>query len=286
MTMAEVVIFGFVASDVVLQVPALPVAGQQVAGEGLGWRVGGSSANVACGLSSAGHRVRLVGPVGSDAMGDELVAELRRNGVDTTNVFRMPGPSPRALILLDGRGERAIIGLDGHTANWRSLPERMPDLATADCVYVESYSRFPVTVSDRAPSALLVTSPAPEGATTWPADVVVGSVTQYGTAVVDNPFHAVRASAGIRLQWVVVTRGEHGADAYAADDHVHVPARPVTQVDTTGAGDAFAAGLVHGLLDGANIAAAVDIAAAWGAAAVGRLQSLPPTWAEVLAAQA
>ena len=96
--MAEVVVFGVVASDVVLRVQRIPAAGDQVDAEALGWRIGGSSANVACGLSSAGHHVRLVGPVGTDAMGDHLLAELERCGVDTEYAFRADAASPRTLI--------------------------------------------------------------------------------------------------------------------------------------------------------------------------------------------
>ena len=92
--MAEVVVFGVVASDVVLRVQRIPAAGDQVDAEALGWRIGGSSANVACGLSSAGHHVRLVGPVGTDAMGDHLLAELERCGVDTEYAFRADAASP------------------------------------------------------------------------------------------------------------------------------------------------------------------------------------------------
>jgi sugar/nucleoside kinase (ribokinase family) len=74
--MAEVVVFGVVAADIVLRVQRIPGAGDHVNAEALGWRIGGSSANVACGLSMAGHHVRLVGPIGRDAMGDNLLAEL------------------------------------------------------------------------------------------------------------------------------------------------------------------------------------------------------------------
>src|SRR5712675_1368841 len=76
--MAEVVVFGVVAADVVLRVQRIPAPGDHVNAEALGWRTGGSPANVACGLSTAGHHVRLVGPVGTDAMGDNLLAELER----------------------------------------------------------------------------------------------------------------------------------------------------------------------------------------------------------------
>ena len=81
--MAEVVVFGVVAADVILRIPRIPAPGDHVNAEALGWRIGGSSANVACGLSTAGHHVRLVGPVGADSMGDHLLAELSRCGVDT-----------------------------------------------------------------------------------------------------------------------------------------------------------------------------------------------------------
>jgi ribokinase len=81
--MAEIVVFGVVAADVILRVRRLPVQGDHINAEALGWRIGGSSANVACGLSSAGNHVRLVGPVGRDPMGDHLLAELERHGVDT-----------------------------------------------------------------------------------------------------------------------------------------------------------------------------------------------------------
>jgi sugar/nucleoside kinase (ribokinase family) len=62
--MAEAVVSGVVAADVILRVQRIPARGDQVNAETLGWRIGGSSANMACGLSTAGHHVRLVGPIG------------------------------------------------------------------------------------------------------------------------------------------------------------------------------------------------------------------------------
>lgn len=77
--MAEIVVFGVVAADVILRVPRIPAPGGEVNAEPLGWRIGGSSANIACGLSTAGHHVRLAGPVGTDTMGDHLLAALERD---------------------------------------------------------------------------------------------------------------------------------------------------------------------------------------------------------------
>ena len=142
--MAEVVVFGVVAADVVLRVQRIPAPGDHVNAEALGWRIGGSSANVACGLSSAGHHVRLVGPVGRDSMGDHLLAELEQYGVDTEYTFRVDAASPRTLILLDDTGERTIIAVDSGPGPSSFLPIRGPDLRSADCVFVEGYTRYPV----------------------------------------------------------------------------------------------------------------------------------------------
>ncbi len=175
--MAEIVVFGVVAADVILRVQRIPAPGGHVNAEALGWRIGGSSANVACGLSTAGHHVRLVGPVGTDAMGDNLLAELEQYGVDTEYSFRAGAASPRTLILLDDMGERTIIAVDSGAEPSAFLPTRGPDLRSADCVYIEGYTRYPTGTAAAAGSALLVTSPPVLEATTWPATIVIGSET-------------------------------------------------------------------------------------------------------------
>jgi sulfofructose kinase len=279
---AEVVVFGVVAADVILRVPRIPAPGDHVNAEALGWRVGGSSANVACGLTTAGHHVRLVGPVGRDAMGDNLLAELERCGVDIEYAFRADVASPRTLVLLDAIGERTIIAVDSGERLSSFVPVRGPDLRSVDCVYVEGYSRYPTDIAIAARSALLVTSPPAPDATTWPATVVVGSEEQYDGATSARPFEVVRAVSGERLKWVVVTRGQAGADAYAASTELHVDAVAADQVDATGAGDAFTAGLLHGLLQGDDMATALEVGAAWGAATVAKLQSIPVPWEELV----
>ena len=273
--------FGVVAADVILRVQRVPVPGDHINAEALGWRIGGSSANVACGLSTAGHHVRLVGPVGRDAIGDNLLTELEQYGVDTEHSFRADAASPRTLILLDGTGERTIIAVDSGAQPSSFLPARGPDLRSADCVYVEGYTRYPPGTAAAAESALLVTSPPAPGATAWPATVVIGSETQYNDATPAGIFETVRSVSGERLKWVVVTRGAAGADAYSAASELHVDAVAADQVDATGAGDAFTVGLLHRLLQGDDMVTAMQVGAAWGAATVTQLRSIPVPWEEL-----
>jgi ribokinase len=277
--MADVVVFGTAVADVVLRVAALPRPGDQIRAEPLGWRLGGGSANVACGLAAASHNVELIGPVGTDSMAEELLAELERRGVHTPRCIRMSTVSPRALILLDAKGERTILILGGE--RWPE-PLPLPDLPQASdvaCVYVESYERFPTTIGNRFPEALLVATP-PTGDSAWPADIIVGSERQYPKDALATPYESARAVAGARLKWVVVTRGAHGAEAYGPEGCCRVAGRTARQVDATGAGDAFAAGLIAALLAGHGIRDAMQRGAAQGAAAVEVLQSVPPDWVE------
>jgi hypothetical protein len=75
------------------------------------------------------------GPVGSDSMGDHLLAELEQCGVDTEYSFRADAASPRTLILLDEAGERTIIAVDSGTGpvsrRWDLLRPERPDAAQA-----------------------------------------------------------------------------------------------------------------------------------------------------------
>jgi site-specific DNA-methyltransferase (adenine-specific) len=214
-------------------------------------------------------------------MGEHLLAELEQHGVDTGYTFRADVASPRTLILLDDTGERTIIAVDSGPGPSSFLPAHGPDLRPVDCVYVEGYTRYPVSIATPAESALLVTSPPVPGATAWPATVVVGSETQYHDVTSARMFETVRSVSGDRLEWVVVTRGEAGADAYSASNELHVDAIAADQVDATGAGDAFTVGLLHGLLRGDDMATALQIGAAWGAATVAQLRSIPVPWEEV-----
>lgn len=276
--MAEVAVYGTVAADVVLRVPALPRPGDHIAAKPLGWRLGGSSANVACALAGAGHHVQLVGPVGTDGMAEALVAELHRRGVGTDCLIPVDLPSPRALILLSPDGERTILAIE-HPGAASAFPiDDAPEVDAVDCVYVESYERFSTVVAERSPHALLVATPPEDVGDSWPADVLVGSERQYPEAWLASPFEFARDVAGSRLRWVVVTRGRRGADAYGHAGSWHVDARAARQVDATGAGDAFAAGLIAGLLAQRGIEEALALGAAQGAAAVEVVQSVPPDW--------
>jgi sugar/nucleoside kinase (ribokinase family) len=279
--MAEVYVFGTVAVDVILHVPALPQPGGHIGGTLHGWRTGGSAANLACGLASAGYHVHLVGPVGDDAIADTVLADLHQHGVHTDHLLRRPAATPRTLILIDGTGERSIVGLVPPADPSPFELPALPGISDADLIYVESYQKYPPTLATLAPSALIVVPPPDNLAPAGPAHLVVGSTAQLPAQWAAAPYDRARAHFGDGLRWTVLTDGPRGATAYGAEKSVTAPARPARQLDATGAGDAFAAGLLHSLLAGDPIETAMASAVTWGAAAVERRSSIPPAFHEV-----
>ncbi|MNQ88458.1 aminoimidazole riboside kinase [compost metagenome] len=94
-------------------------------------------------------------------------------------------------------------------------------------------------------------------------------------AEVGDPWQHARQLAGDQLEWLVLTEGKAGAVAIHGEEQVRVAARPVSVVDTTGAGDAFAGGLIHGLARGMAMRDALQCAVDWGAFAVASESSIP-----------
>jgi site-specific DNA-methyltransferase (adenine-specific) len=280
--LAEVVVLGSVAADVVLEVKSIPAAGGHVDGDMVGWRPGGSSANIACALASAGHAVELVGVLGADELGDLLIETLKSHRVGTSHITRVASPAARTLILIDENGERTIIGLRSVAQDNLLYRPAVPTLDSADAVFVESYSGFSPAVVKVAPTALLAANLPPTDAALWPADLLIGSNLQLPGPWRSKPFEAARVVAGPRLRWVVVTSGRQGATAHGQHEAVHVPSPPARQADATGAGDAFAAGVLHGFLTGHDLHAAMEGGAMWGAAAVERMESIPPNWQDLI----
>ncbi|TVR99045.1 MAG: carbohydrate kinase [Rhodospirillales bacterium] len=263
--MARIAVVGSVASDEVIKLDEPLREGTHLTGKQSGARLGGGAACTAVPLAYAGHEVAVFGSIGRDDIGDALLAELAATGVITAHIARLDQPSTRSLILLDGFGERTIVNLQ------RTHEEQPPDRLLgwhADWVYVRSRRLDLASLLERqARSARVIAHVPPSEDGARPAHVLITSASDVGPEILEDPFAAGRRIAGDHLQWMVVTRGARGAVAHGRDAVLEVPARKVTPVDTTGAGDSFAAGLVHALADGAEMAAALECAVAWGAEA-------------------
>jgi sugar/nucleoside kinase (ribokinase family) len=264
--MARILVVGSVAQDAVVALRQPLRGGAHLEAEALGERIGGGAAGTGLPLAHAGHQVTLLSPLGTDAAGDALLGLLAAAGIDTAAIDRVPGPSTRSLVLLDPDGERTVVNL--HRCRAPQPPAGLRGLG-ADAIYVRSRDGgLEQLLASRLGDALVAAHLPPVGDGERPAHLLVGSQADVPREALAEPWAFGRRVAGDALRYVVVTRGAAGAEAFSASERLRAAAPPVRVVDSTGAGDAFAAGLLHALLCGASMAEALATGVAWGAAKV------------------
>lgn len=251
--------------------------GEGAIGRSLGPRPGGGAAIAAAALAQAGHAVTVAGVVGDDPHGAMLRTVLEELGLDVSAVQVRPGPTTRALVLIEPSGERTIIGVGGYRA------EELDGAALLGGGYAAVLTKLhapdvpKIMAAHWAKGALTIGVLPRRGRAPLAAQVLIASEADLTPAERDEPLRLGRSMCGEALRWLVVTRGARGAEAFGVDGSHHtVPAEPVAVVDATGAGDVFAAGLLDALLRGEGIEAALRRGTSWAARHVAHEGSLPP----------
>jgi ribokinase len=270
--MSRVVVLGDVMVDVVARL-AGPLAPGSDAPARIGFGGGGSAANVAAWLGAAGVRPLLVGCVGDDERGRAAAAALRAAGVETRLAVDPELPTGTCVVLVAPDGERTMVPDAG--ANDGLAADDLPDelLEPGGHLHVGGYALLRSGSRPAARSGLararergMTVSVDPSSAALLApaflddADGAVLLLPNVDEAVAltgaRDPERAARLLAE-RFPEVVVTLGAEGALWTDGRDVRRAPAVCAEVVDTTGAGDAFAAGLLAARLDGAEPDAAL-----------------------------
>jgi sugar/nucleoside kinase (ribokinase family) len=250
----------------------------------------GSAGGTALTLSKLGAEVRSAGAVGTDAVGEMLVALLERAGVDTSLLVRRTEVQTSASVLpIRPSGERPAFHVVGANAtygpgdvDWDRLgevshlhlggPEFMGGEAAAQ-ILGRARAKGTVTSAD-------VLAPGDPGLLEWIApafaelDYLLPNDEQVlGFAGADDLSAAARSLLERGVGCVVATRGAEGALIVDGAGTEPVPAFEVEVVDTTGCGDAFSAGFLRGLSLGRDRRAAAELGCAAAALVAGGLGS-------------
>ena len=256
---------GHVNWDIRLRLDRLPTADRESRIKGRRESGGGSAANVAVGLAELGNESHFLGAVGGDERGERAVSRLETSGVET-HVRVTERETTSKYILVDDDGDVALFGTDG--AN--------------ECFEAED---IPLAVLDSA-TALHLTAQPPETAAKLtkrvPEDCVVSfdpgrraGEREYGDALerVDLLFVTESEAEAIRgdVPATVIKRGAEGAVWSGPEGTVESAGIDIgTPVDTTGAGDAFAAGFLSVWVENRDPSRALAVGNACGALAACR----------------
>lgn len=293
----KVAVVGSANADLVLDIDHRPAPGETILGSDVVVTPGGKGANQAVAAGRLGGDVTFVGCLGEDGNGGILRASLTDAGVDLSGLRTVDAPTGLAVIMVTPDGENSIIVAPG--AN-RHLTPRMLDeheqWRAADVVVlqleipVESVTK----VATEAPGRVVLnTAPAAElpAEVLALADPLVANESEAHFLLGDQHGDGVELAErllGLGSRSVVLTLGsagsvvvERGAGGELRTEVV--PARRVTAVDTTGAGDSFVGAMAMRLSEGEGLTAAVRLATSVAAIAVGRrgAQESFPTLAEV-----
>ncbi|GAB4473215.1 MAG: ribokinase [Anaerolineae bacterium] len=286
----HIVVVGSLNMDLVVRVPRHPRPGETIIGGEFQTFPGGKGANQAVAAARAGSEVVMIGCVGDDAFGANLLQTLARDGVNTTYVRRdAQAPSGVALITVDADGQNAIVVASG--ANARLSPEdveRAQDAFTgAGALLLQLES--PLETVQRAielanaRSVPVILNPAPartlDAALFATVDYLIPNEHElFLLADIEAAEGIDTAAARLRergARYVIVTLGGDGAAVFGMGQKIVVPPHRVSVVDTTAAGDAFVGAFGVALSELKDVEDAVRWANAAGALAVTRAGAQP-----------
>ena len=292
---AEVVVVGSAAIDFTARAPRLPRRGETVLGNGFLVVPGGKGNNQAIAAARQGASTAMVACIGTDDLGDAIVALHHEEGMGTSAVERDPRhPTGVAHIMVDDAGDNLIVVVPrANHALDPALVGRHKDLV-ASATVVLAQLEIPLESVEaalriaRAAGATTLLNPAP--ARELPSrllelvDVCMPNETEAAMLSgrpVAGPDDAAQAAAvlvarGCRA--VVVTLGSQGAVCVDAHGRLDIAPFTVDAVDATAAGDAFCGTFAAALARGDSRADALRRAAAAGALATtlaGAVPSLP-----------
>lgn len=266
---------------------------------------GGAPGNVAAGLAKLGHKALMVSRVGNDAFGRLLIDSLRGYGVDVSGIVQSATEKAGlSIVSLDEKGDRSFmfyhdkpadqhISAEDIETEWlvqsnilhvgilplasstsAAAQRKAMDLADANSALISCDINFRPALWDDDMAMLA----AGREVISRSAIVKVSLEELHamtGTGVMDA---AVQALWHEKLQFFSVTRGAEGAALYLRSNKFECTGFKIDAIDATGAGDAYAASLLSGVLHGVEPERLVNVACAAGALAAskkGAMASMP-----------
>ncbi len=274
---SPIIVFGSINMDLVVYSDKQPAKGETILGNSFETFQGGKGANQAVTVSRLGFPVSLIGKVGNDVFGNELLESLNSEHVDTSMVGRHEGPSGVAFIyVFEETSENQIIVISGSNEQVKS--NQMPDkeLSASD-VLISQLEVPPSEIEDlfiRAKNTgtyrILNTAPGLKISKNLihETDLLVMNEPELENLTertlerqnADSIGQAIKDLNLSTTQSVVVTLGSKGAYVYVDQKGQLIEGYKVEAVDTTGSGDCFIGALASQYLESKDLLDSVNFA--------------------------
>jgi len=267
----QVVCVGILVADVVAKpVDVWPDRGKLALVDRMELHTGGCASNTAVGLARIGLSSSVIGRLGQDGFGDFLTQRLQDEGVDVGGLVRDPEALTSAtMVMVHGDGERSFLHYLGANAHLTDQDVNWDLVSQAEVLHVAGAFLMPSL--DGEPTARLLREARTRGITTaldtgwdsmgnWMAllapvlpyvDIFLPSIEEARMLTSeDEPEHIARDLVDRGVGLVGLKMGERGCYLRTRQEAIPLPAYQVQVVDATGAGDAFVAGFLTGVVNG------------------------------------
>jgi sugar/nucleoside kinase (ribokinase family) len=269
---------------------------------------GGSAGNTAAGIAMLGARAGFVGQVADDQLGEVYAHDIRSIGVEfTTPASNGEVPTARCLVLVTPDAQRTMNTFLGAAQHLDTAKLDEAQVRGAAILYLEGYLWDPETPRAAMERAIAVAHEAGRRVAftlsdsfcvdrhrdgfnqlidAGKVDILFANEAEILSLTDAADFDAAVAAAAARVPLLVVTRSEQGAVAVEGGRRVAVGAEPVPHVvDTTGAGDLFAAGFLAGLAQGRDLERCLRMGAIAAAEVISHYGARPEADLKALVAQ-
>lgn len=285
----NVISLGILVVDVIGRpIDALPARGALQLVPSISPHIGGCAANTGIALQKLGVRTRVVGAVGRDGFGDFVAQTLAQHKVEAT-LLRKTEPTSATMVLVAGDGERSFLHCVGANAAFTFADVDESWLDGANWLHIAGHGLMPgfdgqgcaqllQLAQARGVRTSLDTAGAPDEK--WRTDlraclphldVLVPSLSEVEALFpgATTPENIAARLLGEGVRTVALKMGERGSFAASERESVFAPPLEVEVVDATGAGDAFAAGFIAGVLRDLPLLKCAQLGNACGALCVG-----------------
>lgn len=277
MSKTKVMVIGSYNVGLAVVVPRIPRPRETIMGSRFDMGPGGKGSNQAIGIRRLGGYVYYVGKIGNDIFAKGARELFLKEGLDTRFIFEESETyTGVGIISIDEKGENAIAVAPG--ANFCLTPTdiRQAKKIMSECRYLLIQLEIPLATVEYAVSmakelgltVILNPAPAQKLSKNVLSNVDILTPNEIETEILTDATvrsHEDAMSAGVKLleegvKGIVITCGQDGALLITRESSKHFPGYKVNVVDTTGAGDAFNAGLVYALGQGYELSQAIDFA--------------------------
>ena len=279
----EIAVIGELNVDLIAHgLESEPLPGREILARNFEMTLGGASANFACGAARLGRGVTFMSRVGRDDFGRFCLEKLSENGVSTKFVEVSEKSKTGITIVLSTAQDRAFVTYLGAIAELSLAEIALDALDHHRHLHLTSYflqknlqADFPRLMKEAKRRGLSVSfDPNSDPSQSWDrqiyevikcADILFLNQTEAAQLTGTNAVEAAIRELGNYCPTVVTKLGKNGAMGIRNDEIVSSKGFTVEAIDTTGAGDTFAAGFVHAFLDKKDLRQCLEIGNACGA---------------------